>query len=245
MSRSNSHKRKPKKLHKSALKGWETRRANELRAEREAARLSRIRSAAAARGWETRRREAEEAEREKKRRAKQRREGVEAKALKEAERLRKWRKSYQKYLEFRIPKAEREELEVPAKKELVCKVLFDADEIDPREEHFWANVRYLIGDSVSNQLVRIPAEEGMCKMTLRVILEEEFADLQRGDIEPEDAGELIAEEFDVDLEPDAFWSTFFDHARALLPKNKEGKSGGSLLVVKLEVCYYPGEVSAD
>ena len=208
-------------------------------------------SRAAKKGWETRRRRAEEQERERQRRARARRQRERGQEEKEARRLAKWRKSYREYLKFRVPKKEREKLAVPKKVLVVCKVLFDADETEPREEHFWSNIRYLIGDSVGNQLARLPAQEGVARILLRQVSQEEYAALQKGTIEPDELGEgvfgegLVQTEYDTEFDVDAFWSIFFDHARELLPKTPDGKSGGSLLVVKLEVCYEVGQVSSD
>jgi len=245
-------------------RGWITRREREAERERQAE--QRRRTDAARRGWERRRRDAEERARVEAMRARQReRERVEAvrrkagkkaaetrrqraveAAEKEARRLKKLRKSYRKYLEFRLPKKEREKLEIPEKRELVCKVLFDADKTDPREEHFWSNIRYLIGDSISNQLARIPADEGTVTVWFRVIQADEYRELLAGQVyDPSEMGEIIDVTYDADLEADAFWSTYFDHAREHLPKDASGASDGSLLVVKMQVCYRPGEVSAD
>jgi len=212
---------------RAALKGWATRRRRE--AEAEAVREHRARAARARRAWEARR------ERE-----------AEAKA-KEARRLKKWRKSYRKFLEFRIPKKAREELEIPEKRELVCRVLFDSDETEARVEHFWSNIRHLIGDSISNQLARVPAESGVVRVAFKWISAEDFQALTRDeDVDPDELGDVSELEWDTDFEPDEFWRTYFDHARERIPRNAEGKSGdGSLLVVKMQVCYLPGQVSTD
>lgn len=231
-------------------RGWITRRANEEQAEREAKRVHRIRSEAAALGWETRRREEEEKEREKRRRSSARKKAEEAKAEKEAERLRKWRKSYKKYLEFRIPKEEREELEVSAKKELVCKVLFDADIEEPRVEHFWTEVRNLIGGSIGTMLARIDAVDGIVNAVFRLIEGEEFELMQRGTREQVfEWGELIPMQWESGLDLESFWSGFFQYGRSLLPNKAERKGqdykAASLLVTRLEVCYEAGKVSSD
>lgn len=142
-------------------------------------------------------------------------------------------------------KAEREEREARKQPELTCKTLYDGEALE--DEHFWSNVRHLIGDSIGNQLARIPAEEGIVKVSFRVVSAEEFGQLMKdpGSVEPGEMGEIVSEEWESDLDLELFWSTYFDHARALLPKNKEGESGGSLLVVNMGVCYQAGQVSAD
>lgn len=234
-----------------------------------------VRSRAARKGWETRRRKALEAEiarrvaeRERRRRllqleaerqhkrrslaarkaARTRKIRARAAAEKEATRLRKWRASYQEYLKFRVPKKERMVLEVPAQEELVCRDLFDAER--ENEEHFWSNIRFLIGNQVSNILARIPAEEGIVTVTFREIGRDEFSALQSGSVDSDEAefselGHIFSVEYETELDADVFWSSFFDHARAVLPKDKDGKSGGSLLVVRMRVCFDPGQVSSD
>lgn len=242
-----------------AERGWITRRAHEAQRERE--REQQRRSDAARRGWERRRREEEERQRIEAMRARQRererieeirrkagkkaaqtrRRRAEEAAEKEARRLAKWRKSYREYLKFRIPKAEREELAVPEKRELVCKVLFDSEE--EGTEHFWSNIRSEGGDSISNQLARIPSQSGVVRVTFRWIEESERAE----DLEdPSELGTLNEVEWDSDFDLEEFWRTYFDNAREQIPVSPEGKSGnGSLLVVKMQVCYYPGKISAD
>ena len=241
--------RKKKKL-TPQQRGWMTRRANEEKAEREARRLFRIRSEAAVRGWETRRREAEEKEREKRRRSRLRQKESDAKAAKEAERLRKWRKSYKKYLEFKIPKKKRKILETPSKKVLVCKVLFDADTEEPRVEHFWTEVRNLIGGSVGTMLARLDAVDGIVNAVFRLIEGEEFELMQRGTREQVfEWGELIPMQWESGLDLESFWSGFFQYGRSLLPNKAERKGqdykAASLLVTRLEVCYEAGQVSSD
>lgn len=191
------------------------------RQQREYVRRSRV----ARKGWETRRALAEAA------------------AEKEAARLKKWRKSYREYLKFRIPKKEREELKKPERRELVCKVVFDGDA--EGTEHFWSNIRYLAGDSISNQLARMPAETGTVTVWFRSISAEEFRAAVGSEEDPSDMGEVFPVSYEADLEANAFWSTYFDNAREYLPKNAKGESDGSLLVVKMQVCYRPGEVSTD
>ena len=39
-------------------------------------------------------------------------------------------------------------------------VVGNDDSAETYDEHFWNNIRYLIGDSISNQLARMPAEIG-------------------------------------------------------------------------------------
>lgn len=204
-------------------------------------------SSAAKKGWETRRRRAIEQEREQKRRARARREREREKAEKEARRLAKWRKSYREYLKFKVPKKKREELEVPEVRELICRVLFDADEAEEREEHFWTNLRHLIGDSIGHILNAIPAETGTVYTTFRLIAQEEFRMMQAGGEDNVDEyGDFHEMEWETELDLEAFWTAYFDNARTLLPKTPEGKSpGGTLLVAKMQVCYLPGEVSAD
>ena len=229
--------------HRAALKGWETRRENEERAEREAKRKTRlrqqrarekaeevaraVRSKAAKKGARTRKRKAEAAEE------------------KEAVRVRKWRASYKKFLRFRIPKEEREELEIPEKVERVCRVLFDGEETG--EEHFWSNIRFLIGNSVGVQLSHIPATTGDMIVTVRKISKEEFGLLRSpdGEFDPSEMGTLSIMQYETDLDPDMFWSTFFENARTELPKGPKGESEGSLLVVRMDLCFAPGEVSTE
>ena len=234
----------------SSERGWITRRAREAEREREQERQRR--SDAAQRGWELRRKKEAERERERvkvirrkagKKAARTRRRHETERAEKEVRRLAKWRKSYQEYLEFRVSKKEREKLMVPEKRELICKVLFDADALEEREEHFWSNIRYLIGDSISNQLARIVAEEGTTTVWFRVILADEYKALLVGQVEdPSDMGKIIEVSYDTELDADAFWSMYFDYARNYVPKDAAGGSDGSLLVVKMQVCYLPGEV---
>lgn len=206
------------------------------------------RQQAAYKGWETRRERERKEEREQQRRARIRRQRAEEKAEREARRLAKWRKSYAEYLKFRIPKAEREELAVPAKKELVCRVLFDSDEFDERQEHIWTNFETLMGPSINQVLVRIPGEEGIVRGTFRLIEGEEFARMQAGgmeDFEDEDYGNLHVLEWELDTETRLFWSAYYANARTLLPARPE--KGGQdykaswLGVVRFEICYAPGE----
>lgn len=214
--------------------------------------LTRKAHIAAVKGWETRRERARERDTEQKRRARVRRERAKEKADKEARRLKKWRKSYREYLKFRVPKEEREELAVPEKKELVCRVLFDSDELDEREEHIWTNFEMLIGPSINQVLVRIPGEEGVTRVTFRLIEGPEFERMQAGtleDMEEGDYGVLIPLEWDLDVEPRLFWSAYYANARTLLPARPE--KGGQdykaswLGVVKLELCYAPGEAKEE
>ncbi len=209
-------------------------------------------SRAATKGWETRREQAREREREQQRRARQRREREQEKADKEARRLAKWRKSYREYLKFRVPKAERAKLAVPEKKELVCRVLFDSDEMDVREEHIWTNFEMLLGHSINRTLAGIPGEEGVTRVMFRLIEGPEFERMQAGtmeDMDEEDYGTLIPLEWDLDVEPRLFWSAYYANARTLLPARPE--KGGQdykaswLGVVKLELCYAPGEAKEE
>jgi len=206
------------------------------------------RSDAAQKGWETRRERAAEEIRARKRIQRLRAERAKEKADKEAKRLRKWRKSYQEYLKFRVPKVEREKLEVPEKKELVCRVLFDADEEEVRVEHIWTNLELLLGPSINQVLARIPGESGIVKVLFRLIEGPEFERMQAGTLEDVDEGDYgteIALEWDLDVETRLFWSNYYSYARTLLPARPE--KGGQdykaswLGVVKLELCYAPGQ----
>jgi hypothetical protein len=207
-------------------------------------------SRAATKGWETRRERALELAKRARRLERQRRARAKEKADKEASRLRKWRKSYAEYLKFRVSKKEREELAVPEKRELVCRVLFDADTMEDREEHFWTNVRQLLGDSIGNILARAPAEEGVVRATFRLIVGEDFKAMQAGGEEDVyDYGDFIELEWETELELEAFWSAYFEHARTLLPNKPEKQTteynAAALLVAKMQVCYFPGQISSD
>lgn len=203
------------------------------------------RKAAAIKGWETRRQREAEEERARRRRARIRAERAREAEEKEARRLAKWRKSYREYLKFKVSKAEREELAVPARKELVCRVLFDADLFDLREEHIWTNFETLTGPSINQVLAKIPAEQGIVRGSFRLIEAEELARMQAGgmeDVDEEDYGTIIDLQWELDIETRLFWSNYYANARTLLPKQPDGKSPGSWLgVVKMEICYAPGE----
>lgn len=212
-------------------------------------------SAAAFKGWETRRRRALEQEQARAKAQRARKARAKEKATKEAKRLAKWRKSYQKYLEFRVPKVEREELEVPEKKELVCRVLFDSDMFEQREEQIWTNFETLLGPSINRILASIPGEEGIVRVMFRLIEGEEFERMQAGtmedmdDVSSEGYGSLIPLEWDLDTERRLFWSNYYANARTLLPNRPEKKGqdykASWLGVVRLELCYAPGEAEEE
>lgn len=239
-----TQQRTKKQTPKRTVSRKETKDARWLRGARERVK----RSDAAAKGWETRRERAAEQQRARKRVARQRAERAKEKADKEAKRLRKWRKSYREYLKFRVPKVEREELAIPEKKELVCRVWFDSDELDVREEHIWTNFEFLMGASINHRLALILGETGVVRVLFRLIEGPEFERMQAGtmeDMEDENYGTLIPLEWDLDVEKKLFWSNYYANARTLLPARPE--KGGQdykaswLGVVKLEVCYAPGE----
>lgn len=205
----------------------------------------------ARKGWETRRRRALEQERARAKVKRERKKRAKEKAEKEAKRLAKWRKSYQEYLKFRVPKKEREELAIPEKKELLCRVLFDAEMFEEREEQIWTNFETLLGPSINQVLARIPGEEGVVRAMFRLIEGEEFERMQAGKMEDLDESEsagygvLIPLEWDLDIQPRLFWSNYYAHARTLLPNRPEKKGqdykASWLGVVRLEICYAPGE----
>ena len=209
-------------------------------------------SKAASKGWETRRARALEQERIRRAKNKVRRQREHERAEKEAKRLAKWRKSYRKYLEFRVSKVEREELEVPAKKELVCRVLFDSEALEFREEEIWTNIEYRLGPSINKVLSKVPGEIGIVKTVFRLIEGEEYSRMQRGtldDMDEEDYGVRISLEWDLDIEPRLFWSTYYSHARTLIPNRPELKGqdykASWLGVVRMELCYEPGEAEEE
>lgn len=134
---------------------------------------------------------------------------------------------------------EREKKSLKRRRKLVCKVLFDGE---GQTETFWRNIRELHGDSIGNKLARIVAQEGICKTSYRTIDEEEFHQVRTHPEEidnPEEMGVEGADEWETEIELEAFWSTWFDHMRSHLPMSGK-KSAGSLLILRIEVCYFTG-----
>lgn len=155
------------------------------------------------------------------------------------EKISKGLKRYWKRKRAEQRKTEQEEKGIEKRRELICKVLYDGE---GKEEQFWGNIRHLEGDSIGNILARIPGEEGICRTTFRTISGEEFSAMVKHPEEidnPEEMGEQGLDEWETELELEAFWSTWFDHMRAHLPKRGK-KSDGSLLIVRIEVCYFVG-----
>jgi hypothetical protein len=182
------------------------------------------RSQAARKGWQTRRRQAKE----RSQRA-----------------IRGW---VTRRKNIRAAKKQKREKQIPAPKQLVTKVLYDGHREDPPTEHFWSNIRHLDGNRISNILLNIPAEEGTVQVTFRLADADAFVGGEEGEEpEPFGEGETVIQDWDTETDPDAFWSTYFDHAREELPDTPEGKSDGnkSLLVSQMVLVYAPGQVSTD
>ena len=110
----------------------------------------------------------------------------------------------------------------------------------------------LVGHSINRTLAAIPGEEGVTRVTFRLIEGPEFERMQAGTLEDMDEGDygvLIPLEWDLDVEPRLFWSAYYANARTLLPVRPE-KAGQDykaswLGVVKLELCYAPGEAKEE
>lgn len=188
------------------------------------------RKAAALKGWETRRKKAAQVLRGQKQIARRRK----------AAALKGWETRRQKA-------AKKEARRQKRQKKLVCKVLYDGHAENPPTEHFWSNIKELQGPSINGKLLRIPATDGVVTVLFKVVDAELLRqpDVEEGELFTE--GQESSEDWETELDPEGFWSIFFDHVRESLPKNKEGKSDGtkSLMILKIEVCYGPGQVQAD
>lgn len=129
------------------------------------------------------------------------------------------------------------------RRKAVCKVLYDGPNSDPPEEQFWGNIKNIEGERINAKLLRLTASEGIVKVTLKIV----DADVLHQPGENELAeGEEFVEEWETELDPEGFWSVFFDNARASIPFT-DGKSDStkSMMILKIEVCFVPGQVSTD
>lgn len=141
------------------------------------------------------------------------------------------------------------ETEILKSKEPVIKVLYDGHAEDPPTEHFWSNIRHLAGNSITNQLLKIPATDGVLTVTFVETDADRLSQAIEEGEEPEEFGEGEEKErqWATEIDPEAFWKEYFDNAREELPLTPQGKTDGTkaLLVSKIVVAYVPGQISTD
>ena len=127
----------------------------------------------------------------------------------------------------------------------MCRVLFDSEK--EGVEHFWTNLRELVGNSIAHYLNAVPATEGIVRMDFLLISGEDFKEMQAGGMEDaSEMGDIIPMEWESEFDLEPFWSNYYEQARSLLgskdERNKANYQSSSLLVTRIEICYEPGQV---
>lgn len=150
----------------------------------------------------------------------------------------------------------RKKAQAERKTERVSIVLYDGHADDPPNEVFWSNITDVEGKRIDRILTSIPAEDGDVIVTF-TLEDKDTVSAEREDDTDEHSvfgqGEQIEVNWDSELEPRAFWETYFDHARTLLPKAMTQDKGAepgieksdpnkALLVVKIVVLYAPSHL---